>query len=103
MTDTCNTPQERSEAEILAELDRTRAEMTATVDELVARVQPEHMIEEVKERAKTKASEVKNLVVTTVQEAREGDPEALKKVGYVIAGGVALGTLVVLRALRRRR
>lgn len=93
----------RTEAEIIAELERTRAEMTATVDELFGRVQPEQLLEQAKAIAKAKAEEVRSLVAMTAQDAREGDPEALKKVGYVIAGAAALTALVVLRIVRGRR
>ncbi len=93
----------RTEAEILAELERTRTEMTATVDELFARVQPERLFEEAKTFVQTKSEEVKKRVATTVQDAREGDPEALKKVGYVIVGTAGLSALILCRFLRKKR
>ncbi|WP_115728010.1 DUF3618 domain-containing protein [Actinomyces culturomici] len=98
-----STPSDRTEEQILAELAETRARMTATVDELFGRVQPDYLVGQAKESAKTKATEFKALAAQTVQDAKDGDSEALKRVGYVAAGVAAVAALVVLRIVRGRR
>ncbi len=105
MSETARSPKEiepaRSSKEIEAELDSTRQEMTTTVDELVAQLQPAHQIELAKENLSRKADEVKAVVSETVEAARDGDSEAMKKVGYVIGGVAVIVALIVIRSIRR--
>lgn len=93
----------RSPEDIQADLDATREQMTATVDELVAQLQPAHLIEVSKESLARKTEEVKVQVADTINSARAGDTEAQKKVGYVVVGVAALIGAVALRKVFRSR
>lgn len=107
-------PVERTEADIQAELESLRLQMTQTVDELFGRVQPAYLVSQAKqnaqdtiaelsEKTREKAQEFKTLAAQTAKDAREGDVEALKKVGYAAAGAVAVTVLVIWRIARRKR
>lgn len=93
----------RSPEQIEADLEATRAQMTATVDELVAQLQPAHLIEVSKESLARKTEEVKVQVADTLNSARAGDTDALKKVGYAAAGVVGVIGVFVLRKVFRSR
>lgn len=93
----------RSPEEIQADLEATRSQMTATVDELVAQLQPAHLIEVSKESLARKTEEVKVQMADTLNSARVGDTEALKKVGYAAAGVVGVIGVFVLRKVFRSR
>lgn len=106
-------PVERTEADIQAELESLRLQMTQTVDELFGRVQPDYLVSQAKqnaqdkitelsEKTREKAQEFKTLAAKTAQDAREGDVEALKRVGYAAAGVVAVTALVIWRIARRK-
>ncbi|WP_022867337.1 DUF3618 domain-containing protein [Schaalia vaccimaxillae] len=103
MKDFDSTPQPRSEEQIQAELAATRAEMSATVDALVERFQPDYLMGQAKVTAQEKVAQTKAFVAQTIDEARAGDQEALKKVGIAVGCGVALVALIGLRLARRRR
>lgn len=93
----------RSPEDIQADLEATRAQMTATVDELVAQLQPAHLIEVSKETLARKTEEAKVQVADTINSARAGDAEALKKVGYAVAGVAGVLGVFVLRKVFRSR
>lgn len=103
----------RSAQQIEAELSATREEMARTVDALVEQFQPSYQIEQAKQALTDKAldlqEEAKNRIDAllasareTYEAAREGDQEALKKVGIAVAGVVAVVGLVVVGIIRRR-
>ena len=93
---------ERTEAQILADLATTRAEMTATVDELFGRVQPSYIMDQTKETAKAKCANFQTQAQITVQDAKDGEPEALKKVGIAAAGAATVVGLIVLNIIRKK-
>lgn len=93
---------ERTEAQILADLATTRAEMTATVDELFARVQPSYIMDQTKETAKAKFANFQTQAQITIQDAKDGEPEALKKVGIAAAGAATVVGLIVLNIIRKK-
>lgn len=95
--------QERSEEQIYAELAATRAQMTQTVNELYARVQPEYIAEHTKKAAARKVQELKAQVKSTVEDAQAGDPEALKKVGIAALSVGALIAVAVFTFTRKKR
>ena len=92
---------ERTEAQILADLATTRAEMTATVDELFGRVQS-YIMDQTKETAKAKFANFQTQAQITVQDAKDGEPEALKKVGIAAAGVATVVGLIVLNIIRKK-
>ena len=67
-----------SAAEIEAQLRATREELTQTVDQLVGQLQPSYQIEQAKNKARLKVEELKIRARLITEQAREGDPEALK-------------------------
>lgn len=91
----------RTAEEIEAELAATREELTHAVNELAGRMQPEYLIEQTKESLGRSWSQAKECAARTVEEARDGDTEALKKVGFVALGAAAVIGLVLFRITRR--
>ena len=71
----------RTEAQITADLERQRAELAATIDQLYARVQPAALAQEAKEEASARFTSFKESASLTLQDAAGGNAEALKKVG----------------------
>ncbi len=93
----------RTPEQIQAEMTAIRAQMTQTVDLLMAEVQPARIAQKTTRAAKQKAAETMAHAASTLRTARQGDSEALKQVGYVVAGLAVAAGLVVLRAVRRHR
>ena len=78
------TPAEpRTEAQIAADLERQRAELAATIDQLYARVQPAALAQEAKDEASARFASLKESASLTLQDAAGGNAEAIKKVGIV--------------------
>lgn len=93
----------RTPEQIQAELDATRLQMSATVDQLVHTLTPAHQMQVAKDTMRAKFDEAKVCAQDTIDRAKDGDPEALKKVGYVVASAAALVGLCVLRRILRSR
>ena len=96
----------RTEAQITADLERQRAELAATIDQLYARVQPAALAQEAKEEASARFASFKESASLTLQDAAGGNAEALKKVGVVAlstAGAIGLIVLLATRSSRRSR
>ena len=96
---------------IEAQLNAQREALSASVDELVARVDPRTQArqagEDLRDRADTTAAELRarasDLVGRarrTIEDARAGDSEAVKRVAAV-AGGAFAVSLIAGRLLRR--
>lgn len=98
-----STPENRTPEAIQAELEATRAQMSATVDQLVHTLQPSTQISLAKESLQEKASAFTDTARATFAQAREGDPEAMKTIGKAVLGVVAVVGLCVLRKVVRRR
>jgi len=94
---------QRTPEQIQAEMNAIRAQMTQTVDLLVAEVQPARIVQKTTDAAKQKATETLAHATATLRAARQGDSAALKQVGYAVAGVAVVAGLVVLRAARRHR
>ncbi|QWW19765.1 DUF3618 domain-containing protein [Schaalia sp. 19OD2882] len=103
----------RTPQEIEAELAATREEMTRTVDALVGQLQPAYQIEQAKRALADKAQTWQSAARTwlqdfgvkvseTIDQAREGQPEAVKKVGAAAACALVLAGLLAIRFTRRR-
>ena len=98
--------EQRTEAQITADLERPRAERAATIDQLYARVQPAALAQEAKEEASARFASFKESASLTLQDAAGGNAEALKKVGVVAlstAGTIGVIVLLATRSSRRSR
>ena len=94
----------RTEAQIAADLERQRAELAATIDQLYARVQPAALAQEAKEEATARFASLKESASLTLQDAAGGNAEAIKKVGIVALSAVgAIGVIVLLATRSSRR
>ena len=94
----------RTEAQISEDLERQRAELAATIDELYARVQPAAIAQEAKQEATARLESLKDAASLTIQDAVGGNAEALKKVGIVALSAVgALGVIILLATRKSRR
>ena len=94
----------RTEAQITADLERQRAELAATIDELYARVQPAALAQEAKDEATARFASLKESASLTLQDAAGGNAEAIKKVGIVALSAVgAIGVIVLLATRSSRR
>lgn len=94
----------RTEAQIQADLERQRAELAATIDQLYARVQPAALAQDAKEQATARFESFKESASLTLQDAAGGNTEALKKVGIVALSTVgAIGVIVLLATRSSRR
>ena len=80
-------PTKRTAAEIEADLERARKELTESVDALAARVDPRRQIAALKAKGKGFASDVKS-----------GKPAALAIVGGTAAAIATVTTLVIVRS-----
>ncbi|MDO4259677.1 MAG: DUF3618 domain-containing protein [Actinomycetaceae bacterium] len=95
----------RNANDIERELAATREEMARTVDALVEQLQPSYQIEQAKSAfakktrimqadLKVKAQDFATQARQTVEDAKGGDREAMKRLG--IAAGVAIATVALL-------
>lgn len=96
-----STPETRTPEMIQAELEATRAQMSATVDQLVHTLQPATQISLAKDTLLEKLSQLKEHSRQTFADAREGDPDAMKTVGKAVLGAVAVVGLCVVRKIIR--
>ena len=68
------TPAEpRTEAQIAADLERQRAELAATIDQLYARVQPAALAQEAKDVATARFASLNESASLTLQDAAGGN------------------------------
>ena len=94
----------RTEAQIAADLERQRAELAATIDQLYARVQPAALAQDAKDQATARFESFKESASLTLQDAAGGNTEALKKVGIVALSTVgAIGVIILLATRSSRR
>lgn len=87
-------------AEIEEQLERTRAEMTATVDELASRLDPKMHLNNAKEGALNVVSNVGDGAKKIADDAGKGDLQAM---GILAGAAIALVGGIALRITRRRR
>ncbi|MFP7696367.1 DUF3618 domain-containing protein [Trueperella sp. LYQ143] len=92
-----NVPDNRSAEEVSRDLERVRSELTDTVNELAARLDPKNLKEDVKVAAQEKLTQTKNQAQNLVSDAKSGDKKAL-----AILGGIGAGVaLLVLRKIMK--
>ena len=87
----------RTEAQIAADLERQRAELAATIDQLYERVQPAALAQEAKDEATARFTAIKKSASLALQDAVGGNTEALKKVGIVALSAVGALTAPAAR------
>jgi ABC-type branched-subunit amino acid transport system ATPase component len=96
-TDASSEPKKMTAEEIKADLERQRAELTATVGELSYKVNPKRQVEAAK--AGAAANGLKDSAAQFADDVRSGDRKALS-----IAGAVAaVAGLFVVAAVRGRK
>ena len=83
----------RTEAQIAADLERQRAELAATIDQLYERVQPAALAQEAKDEATARFTAIKKSASLALQDA----------VGIVALSAVGALTVIVLLATRKPR
>ena len=89
--------------QIEANLAATRESMTATVNELAARLNPSTLAEDAKEQVKAKASHAAEAVKGVVSDAKRGDRRALAIVGGAAAAVVGVLALKFARPRRAKK
>ena len=90
---------DQSQAQIEAEIARTRAELQATVDELSDRLNPRNQAEHVKDEAMIAFAQVKRTVTGQVRAPDEPEPS---RTGWIALGpGAAAAAAVVVKVLRK--
>ncbi|WP_164505525.1 MULTISPECIES: DUF3618 domain-containing protein [unclassified Actinobaculum] len=99
MSDAKNSPDsnQRSIAQIEAELRRTREEMTQTVNELAGRLDPKVVAKAATDQAKKKAATATTRVKALVHDAKSGDLRAIGILAGSVVVVVGLGVLVICR------
>lgn len=95
------TSSSRTPAQIEADLEATRRQLTDSVNELVAHLQPAHLIDSAKNDAVRRLAEAKTRAAETIEAARKGDSDAIRHLGIAAAGAAAFTALVVWRIVRR--
>lgn len=92
---------QRTPEEIEADLLRTRAELTASVDELADILSPKRQLAEAKKNIKNAAERSADSATYAVRglvaEVKNGNPKVIG-----IIGGVAVATVVIAVVARRR-
>ncbi len=91
----------RSAAQIEADLAATRLELADTVNDLVEQLQPSHLLEMAKDDLGRRFDDAKQQAAMTIDAAREGDQDAMRKVGVAAAAAAGVVALVVWRLVRR--
>lgn len=90
-------PKKRTAAEIEADLQRTREELTRTVDELSSRVDPRRQVEEIRNQARAKFADASAQGKSFAEDVKAKDPKALGILGAVAAVAVAVAGAVIVR------
>ncbi len=88
----------RSAEEIERDLKRVREEMTATVNELAARLDPAYLANEAKANAQVKLEETKVKAKNLANDAAAGDTKSIAIIGGVV---LAVGGLILKKILSR--
>lgn len=93
----------RTEAQIRADLEATRAALAASVDDLYEQLQPTAIVANTKAAAAEAIAGARKSVRDTAAAAREGDSEAIKRIGIAVGATlVAIGLLAFAWSRRRR-
>lgn len=90
-------PKKRTAAEIEADLQRTRDELTRAVDELSARVDPRRQVEEIRNKARAKFSSASSEGKSFAEDVKAGNPKAIAVLGAAAAAVLAVGVVIAVR------
>ena len=90
---------DQSQAQIEAEIARTRAELQATVDELSNRLNPRTQAEHVMDEAKIAIAEVKRTVTGQVRAPGEPEPS---RTGWIALGAAAAAAAAIVATVLRK-
>lgn len=86
-----------SEDEIQAKLQETRDLMASTIDQLMTSVSPATQAKRAAWTAQDKAQDFKAFAQTTLDDAKEGDREAIKRIAIAAGAAVVVGVLWAIR------
>ena len=89
----------RSQAQIEADIARTRAELRATVDELSERLNPRNQAQNAVDEAKLAFAELKRKVTGELRPADEPEPTRL---GWIVLGTAAAVAAAVVGTVARK-
>ncbi len=89
----------RTQAQIEADIARTRAELRVTVDELSERLNPRTQAQNAVDEAKVAFAELKRKVTGEVRPADEPEPT---KLGWIVLGTAAAVTAAVVGTIGRK-
>ena len=89
----------RTQAQIEADIARTRAELRATVDELSDRLNPRNQAQEAVDEAKIAFDDLKRKVTGEVRPADEPEPT---KLGWIVLGAAAAVAAAVVGTVARK-
>lgn len=92
-------PDTRTQAQIEADIARTRAELRATVDELSERLNPRNQAQNAVDEAKLAFAELKRKVTGEVRPADEPEPTRL---GWIVLGTAAALAAAVVGGVARK-
>lgn len=92
-------PDTRTQAQIEADIARTRAELRATVDELSDRLNPRNQAQNAVDEAKLAFAELKRKVTGEVRPADEPEPT---KLGWIVLGAAAAVAAAVVGGIARK-
>ena len=90
-------PKKRTAAEIEADLQRTREELTQAVDQLSARVDPRRQVEEIRNQARAKFADASAQGKSFAEDVKAGNPKAIATLGAAAAAVLAIGAIIVAR------
>lgn len=89
----------RTQAQIEADIARTRAELRATVDELSDRLNPRNQAQNAVDEAKVAFADLKRKVTGDVRPADEPEPTRL---GWIVLGAAAAVAAAVVGTIARK-
>ncbi|GEN80315.1 DUF3618 domain-containing protein [Actinotalea fermentans] len=89
----------RTQAQIEADIARTRAELRATVDELSERLNPRNQAQEAVDEAKVAFEELKRKLTGEVRPADEPEPT---RRGWIVLGAAAAVAAAVVGTIARK-
>ncbi|QJC21241.1 DUF3618 domain-containing protein [Arcanobacterium buesumense] len=87
----------RSAEEIQRDIERVREELTATVNDLAAKLDPEVLKEDLKTAMLAKVDSIKAKAQALAHDAASGD---MKAIGIIAGVALGLGALIVRKAMK---
>lgn len=104
MTKHVHGERQAREQELATTISQSRNALMQTLHELQSQAQPKTQAVYLKDNLVHKAQKAEVAVLNTIDEAREGDKEAIKKILIAVGSGVGVVALAILRhKLKRRR